>query len=404
MSTKPPNRPVAVPPSVRPADRLAWRPPGQPDRPFGPAPVRRPASPLARAGCVAYAILILYGSLTPFSGWRDNGIGPLAYLTAPLPRHLAAFDVVVNVLAYVPFGALLVLALYPRLRGAGAAAAAALIGLAVSVTVEAIQTYLPARVASNVDLATNGLGALLGAIAASVYAEELIDRGRLARLRARWFVRDAAAPLVLIGLWPLAQIHPGPMLFGNGATGIAGWFGDWLADRAGAPALPSRFGPAHFVAAEVLVTVAGLLAVGFSLALLTRPHAPRGRLLAALIGAALGAKAIAYGVTFGPEHAFAWLTPGALTGLGLGVLGMAVAAVARTELAFGRFALASLAVLLALVNLVPANPYHAAWIEAWHPGKLAHFSAAAAWLATIWPYALLLWLVRARRDRSVTGR
>jgi hypothetical protein len=82
---------------------------------------------------------------------------------------------------------------------------------------------------------------------------------------------------------------------------------------------------------------------------------------------------------------------------------MAVAAVARTELAFGRLALASLAVLLALVNLVPANPYHAAWIEAWHPGKLAHFSAAAAWLATMWPYALLLWLVRSRRDRSVTG-
>ncbi|HEX7156115.1 MAG TPA: VanZ family protein [Burkholderiaceae bacterium] len=366
--------------------------------------MRRPSSPLARAGCVAYAILILYGSLTPFTGWRDNGIGPLAYLTAPLPRHLPAFDVVVNILAYIPFGALLVLAVYPRLRSAGGAVAAALIGFAVSAAVEAIQTYLPARVASNVDLLTNGLGTLVGAIAASIYAEELIDRGRLARLRARWFVRDAAAPLVLIALWPLAQIHPGPMLFGNGAAGVAGWFGDWLADLTGiaAPASTLRFGPAQFVAAEVLATVTGLLAVGFSLALLTRPRAPRGRLLVALVGAALGAKAIAYGVTFGPEHAFAWLTPGALTGLALGVLGMAVAAVAPSELAFARLALIAVTALLLLVNLVPDNPYHAAWIQAWHPGKLAHFSAAARWLATMWPYALLLWLLWVRRDRSGT--
>ena len=32
----------------------------------------------------------------------------------------------------------------------------------------------------------------------------------------------------------------------------------------------------------------------------------------------------------------------------------------------------------ATVNLIPANPYHAAWMEQWQPGKLRHFSEAAA--------------------------
>ncbi|MEM5979678.1 hypothetical protein J4V91_26730, partial [Escherichia coli] len=39
---------------------------------------------------------------------------------------------------------------------------AMLAGLLLSGAMEAIQTYLPTRVSSNVDLATNTLGALLG--------------------------------------------------------------------------------------------------------------------------------------------------------------------------------------------------------------------------------------------------
>ena len=41
-----------------------------------------------------------------------------------MPQYLTAFDVVTNVLGYMPFGALVVLAVYPRWRGTLAVALA----------------------------------------------------------------------------------------------------------------------------------------------------------------------------------------------------------------------------------------------------------------------------------------
>ena len=43
------------------------------------------ASAFSRVGLLVFALLIAYASLYPFSGWRDNGLSPWAYLTLPLP-------------------------------------------------------------------------------------------------------------------------------------------------------------------------------------------------------------------------------------------------------------------------------------------------------------------------------
>ena len=59
---------------------------------------------------LAYAALIFYASLYPFSDWRDQGIAPWAFLTAPLPRWWTGFDVTSNVLGYAPLGFLAALA------------------------------------------------------------------------------------------------------------------------------------------------------------------------------------------------------------------------------------------------------------------------------------------------------
>ena len=83
------------------------------------------ASPLARSLFVVYALLVVYASLYPLSGWRDQGLSAFAYLTASPPRYVTAFDVVANLLGYLPYGFLCVLALYPRLRGFYVLAAAA---------------------------------------------------------------------------------------------------------------------------------------------------------------------------------------------------------------------------------------------------------------------------------------
>ena len=64
------------------------------------------ALPLASA----LVCLIVYASLYPFADWRDQGISPLTYLTAPWLQYLVGFDVAVNVAGYAPLGFLLTLA------------------------------------------------------------------------------------------------------------------------------------------------------------------------------------------------------------------------------------------------------------------------------------------------------
>ena len=373
---------------------------------FDPKPWQRRASPLARAALLTYAVLVIYAGLALWSGWRDLGVGAFAFLAAPLPRHITAFDLIVNVVGYLPFGALAVLALHPRVRGLSALALATLAGVLLSGCIEALQTFLPRRVASNVDLATNTLGALLGALLVLPFAASLIDRGRLAQLRARWFTRESTALLVVLALWPAAQTAPGPMLFANGALfdGPAllvalGW--------ATPLQIAAAFGASEFVLAEALVVVAGTLAAGLALTATLQPAAPRLALMLVLLCAALLARGFAYATAFGPERAFLWLTPGAIGGLCLGALVLLVVLLAATQ--GRRGVLAGAAVLAALVwltavNLVPQNPYHVDWLARYRPGRLVHFQSLATWLAAAWPLLLLAALAalpwqRRRRQR-----
>ena len=99
-----------------------------------------------------------------------------AALTAAKP------DVALNLLGYVPFGFLCIAALQPRLRGASAFIAALACGFALSLVLEAAQSYLPARFAMNVDLLCNTLGATAGAALGVLFAPGL--EGPTARLRA----------------------------------------------------------------------------------------------------------------------------------------------------------------------------------------------------------------------------
>jgi VanZ family protein len=360
--------------------------------PVSAKPWHARSSPLARGAFVVYALLILYSGLAPWSGWRDLGVAPFAYLTAPVPRHLTTFDVLVNVLGYMPLGALFALSAHPRLRPGVAALFALVVGVLLSGTIEAAQTYLPSRVPSNIDLLTNSFGALAGGLLAAPFASSLIDRGRLADIRLRWFERRPSVLLLLVCLWPLAQIYPEPMLFGSGdlrevfeAT-VSAFGGDW-------PALdPSRFGPAEFVLAEAFVVAAALLAVGLAFASTMRPAAPRATLLIALVLIALTLKALAHGLLFGPDRALAWLTPGAYGGLAIGSLTMLAASAGPVHWR-PRFALVALGAALVGTNLVPHNPYYLANMQDWRQGALLNFNALTGWLSALWPYALGLALL-----------
>ncbi|WJF90067.1 VanZ family protein [Paraburkholderia bonniea] len=369
---------------------------------MNPRPWQRRPSALARQALALYTALIVYASWYPFYGWRSLGIGPFAYLDDPLSSYLTAFDIVTNVLGYMPFGALLVLALYPRWRGGFAVLLALSLGGLLSGVMEAGQTWLPTRVASNLDLAANALGALLGAVLAAPAASALLDRGWLRRLRFLWFEREATALLGFALLWPFAAIFPTPFLFGTGDWPRVLWLRvDPVMQDALFRWLPESWQPMTWPLTlqamlpdagwEALVTGLNLFAAGTLASLAMRARAPRVRLLLGLIVLTLLVKMGVSCLQSRVGLVFDWMTPGARWGVAWGAVVLALTLRLRATWR-AAFAALALSVALVLVNLLPLNPYFDVVLADWRQGRYIHFNGLTRWLAWIWPYAALAWL------------
>src|SRR5260370_9959097 len=82
-----------------------------------------------------YALMIVYASLEPFSGWMPPLPGTPFFLFAPWPRVIRS-DVAINMLAYAPFGLLLALIgrHRPALRLTTAIGAGTLLSFAIDST------------------------------------------------------------------------------------------------------------------------------------------------------------------------------------------------------------------------------------------------------------------------------
>ncbi|MDP3844678.1 MAG: VanZ family protein [Oxalobacteraceae bacterium] len=361
------------------------------------------ASPLARIALLAYLFLIVYASWFPFTGWRDVGLAPFEYLWAPMPKYWTKFDALINIGGYIPLGMLIVYALHPRFRKAGAVALAIAAGSLLSGTMEAVQQYLPSRVASMLDFYTNLGGICIGALLAVWSAAALLERGRLRLLRQRWFQTEASGGLILLALWPLAQIFPQGYLFGHGQIVpiLSDWISALLSDWLAAPVrLATLLGldpePSleQYWLLETLITASGLCGAVLLLHCLLRKAAPKVALTLALIGAALATKSLAYALLFAPENAFAWLTAGARGGLLVAALMLSGLIYAQPAIQ-RRLALLMLTVGLLAVNSVPANPYFVATLQAWVQGKFLNFNGAAHFLSLLWPFLTLWFLLRA---------
>lgn len=337
---------------------------------------------MARILLAVYAVLTAYATLYPMEGWRDPGISAFAYLSAPWPRYVTRFDVVVNVLGYVPFGFLAVAALHPRVRGVPAFAVATAAALVLTLGLEALQSYLPARIASNLDALCNLAGAAIGAALAARFVPRPLLEGPLGHLRRRFFLRGTAADagLVLIGLWLLTQLNPGMLLFG------AGDLRDYLevSDARGEQ-------PHFFILIEALVGAANLIAVGLLFSALSATQAGVRARLVTLVLVALAVKTAAFAIVMRAEDVLAWLTPGAQIGIAAGLV-VALAAVALPRAA--QFAIAAMLVMAAtvLVNLAPPNPYLTATLKVWQHGHFLNFNGLTRLVSALWPFAALGYL------------
>ncbi|NEX61389.1 VanZ family protein [Noviherbaspirillum galbum] len=359
-------------------------------------PIRHDASLFARVGLLMYTVLIVYASLYPLSHWHSMGVPFWSFLFAPLPHYWTAFDVVVNIIGYMPFGALAVFALYPNVRGVAALLIATCGGGLLSLLMESIQTYLPNRVPSNLDFLTNECGALLGSLAAWRSTRFFLEESRLLALRQRWLYRDAGRGLIVVGLWPLAQIFPLAYLFGHGQVlpVVSSWLGALLerpVDLGDLLRRGAELQPQQYWLAETIITASGLTGAVLAASCLLRKQAPRAWLLTALVAGALAVKSLACALIFEPENAFVWLTPGAQGGLLVGTM-MLSGLIFAPHTAQRRLAIFSLALSIGAVNYAPPNPYYLATMQTWPHGKFLNFYGAAQFLALCWAF-FAIWLL-----------
>jgi VanZ family protein len=374
-------------------------------RPSGEPPGINPKSvawPLA----LAYAALIVYASLYPFFDWRDQGIVPWAFLAAPLPRWWTWFDVVSNVLGYAPLGFLLGLAALRSGRGVRGVLWAALACGLLSLVMETLQSYLPTRVPSNVDLALNTAGAAAGALLAWLL-EPLGAIARWDRLRERWFVPDARGALALLALWPVALLFPVAVPFGLGQVlerledGLATLLDDtpfleWLPmrDVELQPLLPG---------AELLCVVLGALIPCLLGYCIVRTMRQRAVFAVCILALGVAATTLSSALTYAPAHAWVWLTFPVQVGLAAALV-LAALALPLPRRGCAALALLALAVHLNLLNDAPTSAYFAQTLQTWEQGRFIRFHGVVQWLGWIWPYAVLAYvLVRvSRRDRVRT--
>ena len=352
---------------------------------------RTTAWPLA----LVLVCLIVYASLYPFWEWRNQGISPLRFLTSPLPKYWTGFDVGTNLLGYAPLGFLLALSALRSRRVVWAVSVAVLGAAMLSLTMETLQSYLPSRIPSNVDLALNTLGAWLGACCALALERSGLV-GRWSRLRARWFSPDARSVLVLLLLWPLALLFPAavPLVLGQVFERLESALADGLADT---PFL--EWMPVREVELQPLVPIAELVCVALGALIpcllgycVIRTLWQRGVFAAAAIALGLGASALSAALSYGPEHAWAWLDAPVQVGIGLAVV-LAVLLLALRRRVAAALALLALVIHLSLLNQAPADPYFAQTLQIWEQGRFIHFYGLVQWLGWLWPYAALICMV-----------
>lgn len=355
---------------------------------------------------LAQICLIVYASLYPFTEWRNQGISPLVFLAAPLPKYFTGFDVTANVLGYAPLGFLLTLASLRSGHIKWAMLLAVLGACLLSLALETLQSYLPSRIPSNVDLALNTLGAALGAYTAWAL-EKLGALGRWSRFRARWLTPDARGALALLVLWPVALLFPAavPMGLGQVFERLESALGDALQ---GTPFLVWL--PVREIELQPLVPLAELVcvALGALIPLLlgygvVRTLWRRAVFAVLTLGAGMAVSGLSAALSYGPEHAWAWLDSPVRAGL------MLAAALALVLLPLGRrgaaaFALLALAIQLSLLNQAPASAYFAQTLQTWEQGRFIRFHGLAQWLGWLWPYAALIYLVARLSGREEATR
>lgn len=321
---------------------------------------------------------------------------PWVYLTQPLPKYWTWFDVLINIAGYAPLGFLGVLTALRTGNGKFAVVLVTFLILLLAICLEGLQSYLPSRRASNVDLLLNAFGGWLGGVTA-LCLERLGAIDRWSHFRRTWFVTQARGALVLLALWPVALFFPASVTLGLGQVleRVETALGAALSDTPFLEWLPMRTVELQplLPGAELMCVLLGALIPVLMAYSVLRNFVQKTIFLIALLAIAILATAISAGLTYGPDHALAWLT----LPVKLGLMGAAAAGVmclflsARSCIAL---LLLALVVQLFVLNLAPASVYFAQTLQTWEQGRFIRFHGVVQWLGWLWPFVTVLYVMQ----------
>lgn len=348
---------------------------------------RSPPSLLPHYLVALYGLAIVYASLQPFAPWIAPPPGAPFFLFAPWPPRWTRFDVIANVITYIPFG--FFIALIPRRRPPlGRLSVAIAGGAALSFAMETLQMFVPPRDASVIDLVANTAGAAAGGALAAAFARSATAKRRVMSIRDGWFTpgRIGDLGLALLAIWLTVQVNPGIPLFAI-VFDSAAEFGTSgaMAARTGTDLAAALVEGAH--------SAFQLLGVGLFLSLLMRDRRFVGGAVLTLVGAALLAKGIAAAFLLKPGAWAHWLSPGVSTGVAVGSLVLLVAIWLPRP---AQVAVATVALLSSLLTtlLAPDLLFARAPVAmfAWSYGYLLSFNGLTHMVLLLWPVAASFYL------------
>lgn len=353
-------------------------------------------SPIAPGAWAAWVVALAIGSLFPITSWTARGLDPLAFLTEPWPRWWTLSDVLLNVLAYVPFGLFGALATWPRAGARQSIVWTVVAGFTVSLSLEALQSWLPSRIPSRLDVLANGSGALIGAVAGALLAPRLIGQARLNAWFGRWFATGSYPGWLLLAAWILSQIAPQSRLFSAGEQQLP-WsdLGNFNPMPYLAGITTGLTGLTAAALLESLTVIAALVAVMLIVTRCTRNPAPRAAIAGAVVVTALAGRSLLVG-TLMPEGATDhWVSAGALGGLLCGAL-LALGASTLSERARRRALVAAVLTLLVTGPIKPELAFQNSAAMAWSTGSWRNVAGFQHGIASLWPALVLVWGLRRR--------
>jgi VanZ family protein len=331
-----------------------------------------------------YALFIAYVSLSPFTGWQEQGLYFTDVLTAPLAQTFTWFDFTLNAFSYFPLGFLLAYLLRNRWSAVHLLLLTTLAGLSLSVAMEYTQMYLPSRVSSNTDLLSNSMGTLAGSAFALTIAKHAWY-SRIAVWHDRWLKQGMRIDfgLALVALWVFAQTNPSlPMLGSVFVSEVARWPFDIV------PAAPFNWLECAEVALNLL-----LLGILLSTLLRERRHTMNGLLLVLCTVTLI--KFIAAAVLLKSWALLLWLNSEALLGIMAGLLLLAAALRLSRSWLLGVGALAAVMYLMLVLDLLlESKPSAAMRLYHWHYIHMLNYNGFSQLVILLFPVLLLGYLWR----------